>query len=213
MYSYHLQNNHSENSSPIEGAEDLGYNHSHGPGLFDDLAAEMAADTLEISSSSARRLYNSLAIGFHNDDDDDAIVSTLKEVNPLVNMPLARRAAKPNELVASKVSLDRSTGICPVTNAQQRLIILEPDQRKQLHDDLLKLSTEQSAKFAGRKASDSPERARELLQGFSDWMNRRKGDPFTAIVDGANVGKLNAPNSASTHYHMISQWLDMYLTK
>jgi len=93
-----------------------------------------------------------------------------------------------NELVASRVSLDRSTGICPVTNAQQRLIVLEPNQRTQLHDDLLKLSTEQYAKFAGRRSDDSPLRAKEQLQVFSDWLDQRQGEPFTAIVDGANVG-------------------------
>lgn len=151
----------------------------------------MAAEVLEISSSSARRLYNSLAVGFQSDclgNDDHSIVSTLKEAHPLMSMSLTRQLAGRNELVASRISLDRSTGLCPVTNAQQRLIILEPDQRTQLHNDLLKLSTEQFAKFAGRKADDSPTRAQEQLQLFSDWLDQRQGEPFTAIVDGANVG-------------------------
>ena len=73
--------------------------------------------------------------------------------------------------------------------AQQRLIILEENQRAQLHDDLLNLSTEQFAKFAGKKSHDSPNRAREQLQQFSGWLNKREGEPFTAILDGANIGK------------------------
>jgi hypothetical protein len=182
----------SHDSPPIDGATDLGYTHSRGPGLFDEIVTEMAAEVLEISSSSARRLYNSLAVGFQSDcldnNDGHSIVSTLKEAHPLMSMSLTRRLAEPNELVASRISLDRSTGLCPVTQAQQRLIILEPDQRTQLHNDLLKLSTEQSAKFAGRKADDSPTRAQEQLQLFSNWLDQRQGKTFTAIVDGANVG-------------------------
>lgn len=152
----------------------------------------MAADALEITSSSARRLYNSLAMGFQQSEktsDSDTIVSTLKEVHPLMSMPLTRESANANEVVASRVLLDRNAGICPVTKAQQRLIILEENQRAQLHDDLLNLSTEQFAKFAGKKSHDSPNRAREQLQQFSGWLNKREGEPFTAILDGANIGK------------------------
>jgi hypothetical protein len=157
----------------------------------------MAADALEISSSSARRLYNALAVGFqsdyspykeHKSEHENHVVSTLKEAHPLMSMSLTWQPAHSNELVASRVSLDRSNGICPVTNAQQRLIILEPNQRTRLHHDLLNLSTEQFAKFAGRRSDDSPFRAREQLQVFSDWLDQRQGEPFTAIVDGANVG-------------------------
>ncbi len=181
----------SDDSTPIEGAQDLGYNNSCGPQLFDEIATEMAGDVLEMSSGSARRMYNSLATGFQSDasDNDDPVISTLKEVHPLMSMPLTNQSAKHNEVVACRVSLDRSTGVCPVTNAQQRLMMLEPEQRKSLHDDLLSLSTEQFAKFAGRKQSESPDKAREELQKFSDWLDRREGEPFTAIVDGANVGK------------------------
>lgn len=148
----------------------------------------MAADALEISSSSARRLYNSMAVGFRSDGSNSELKNSLKEAHPLMSMSLTWQPAGSNELVASRVSLDRSTGICPVTNAQQRLIVLEPNQRTQLHDDLLKLSTEQFAKFAGRRSDDSPFRAKEQLQVFSDWLDQRQGEPFTTIVDGANVG-------------------------
>jgi len=204
-----------DNSPPIEGAQDLGYRHSHGPALFDELASEMAADALEISSSSAVRLYNALAIGFNNqsesnsDSDDTTAVSTLKEVHPLMSMPLTRQHANSNELVASRVSLDRSTGTCPVTDAQQRLIVLEPDQRKQLHSDLLDLSTEQFVKFAGKKAGDHDNRAREQLQVFSDWLDKREGEPFTAVVDGANIGYyMQSFDKGRFNYHQIKFLVD-----
>ena len=219
---YHRQQQqllqHSHDSPPIEGSKDLGYIHSHGPGLFDELATDMAADALEISSSSARRLYNALAVGFqsdnspykeHKSENGKYVVSTLKEVHPLMSMSLTWQPAHSNELVASRVTLDRSTGICPVTNAQQRLIILEPNQRTRLHHDLLNLSTEQFAKFAGRRSDDSPFRAREHLQVFSDWLDQRQGEPFTAIVDGANVGYyMQSFDRGRFNYHQIKFMVD-----
>lgn len=170
----------SENSPPIEGAKDIGYSHSHGPQLFDEIAYEMAEEALEISSASARQLSNALALGFKDfekesscdSSSDDSIVSTLKEVHPLMSMPITNELANDNEVVASRVSLDRSTGICPVTHAHQRLIVLEPDQRKQLHGDLLKLSIEQFASYVNRKKGEDPERARKELQAFSDWLGK-----------------------------------------
>lgn len=166
----------SDNSSPIEGAEDAGYKHSHGAKLFDELASEMAQDALEISSSSARRLSNALAVGFKDFEPEsdtsgkDMVVSTLKEVHPLMSMPLTSKSANENELVACRISLDRATGICPVTQAQQRLIVLEPDQRKQLHGNLLDVSIEQYANYQHKRAGDKPEMAKEQLQRFSDWL-------------------------------------------
>ena len=188
----------------------LGYKHSHGPGLFDELASEMADDALEISSSSAPRLYNSLAIGFQSESSSNGdVVSNLKEVHPLMSMQLSSAPAKNNEVVACRVSLDRSRGLCEVTNAQEGLMILEPDERVQLHDDLLNLSTEQFAKFAGKRADDSLNRAREQLQQFSNWLDKRVGDPFTAIIDGANVGYyMQSFDKGRFNYHQIKFMVD-----
>ena len=93
----------SDSSSPIEGAIDLGYIHSHGPGLFDEIAAKMAVDVLEISSASARRLSNSLASGFENDDGkDDAtsiiVSNNLQEVHPLKSCPSCANPPTPTNL-------------------------------------------------------------------------------------------------------------------
>ena len=101
----------------------------------------MAADALEITSSSVRRLSNALAVGFKGEADADG-AGTVVSVHPLMSMSLMRHPAANNEHVAGRVALDCATGICPVTEAQQRLIMLEPVQGKQLHDNLLDLSTE-----------------------------------------------------------------------
>lgn len=175
----------------------------------------MAGDALEITSASARRLCNTLAIGFKNapqtndEDQPDTLISNLKEAHPLASMPLTRQPAKANELVANRVLLDRSSGICPVTKSQQRLIVLEPDQRKQLHDDLLELSKVQLANFAGKKEGESTERAAEQLQIFSNWLNTREGEPFTAIVDGANIGYfMQSFDKGRFNYHQIKFMCD-----
>ena len=194
-----------DNSSPIEGALDLGLQHASGPELFDELLSEMADDVLEISSASASRLHNALAIGFKEQPKKN----NLKEMHPLASMPLSQNPADSNELVACKIALDRSNGICPVTNAQQRLIVLEPSQRRQLHDDLLKLSREQFAKYVGRRQDESVDRATEELQKFSDWLDERDGEPFTAIVDGANIAYyMQSFDKGRFNYHQIKFMVD-----
>jgi len=192
------------NAAPIEGALDLGLNYESGPELFDELVAEMADDVLEISSASASRLHNALAIGFKERPENN-----LKEMHPLASMPISRQPAESNEVVACRISLDRSSGICPVTQAQQRLIVLEPSQRRQLHDDLLTLSGEQFSKFAGKRDDEAPERATEELQKFSDWLNERDGEPFTAILDGANIGYyMQSFDKGRFNYHQIKFMVD-----
>jgi hypothetical protein len=183
----------------------LGLQHASGPELFDELVSEMADDVLEISSASASRLHNALAIGFKEQPKKN----NLKEMHPLASMPLSQNPADSNELVACKIALDRSNGICPVTNAQQRLIVLEPSQRRQLHDDLLKLSREQFAKYVRRRQDESVDRATEELQKFSDWLDERDGEPFTAIVDGANIAYyMQSFDKGRFNYHQIKFMVD-----
>jgi hypothetical protein len=178
----------------------------------------MATDALEISSSSARRLSNALAVGFKNASQPgadgvnfDNVVSNLKEAHPLAPMPITRQPAAANDLVACRVRLDRSTGVCEVTGSQQRLILLEPDQRKQLHDDLIELSqtqylnyTQGMAAYDRHAANDPKDKAAEQMQIFSNWLNTREGEPFTAIVDGANVGYyMQTFDKGRFNYHQI----------
>ena len=223
-----------EDSDPIEGATTrLGFANACGPGLFDEVCGEMAADCLEITSASARRLSNAFAGGFagyrprgggdgegseDGEDSDEpsrtAVVSRIEEANPLKDMPLSRRNAPPNEVVACRVNLDRSTGVCPVTSAVQRLILLGPDERSRLHDDLLDLSAVQYTAFTrdGRKQrgrreeeEDRGQYAKDELTSFSDWLAQRTGRPFTAIIDGANVGYyMQSFDKGRFNYHQIN---------
>ena len=183
----------------------------------------MAENILEISSASARKLSNALAAGFKEaphpnseGDNSDIIVSNLKETHPLAPMLVTKNKGLANELVACKVLLKRLTGTCEVTGAQQQLILLEPSQRKQFLDDLIELSKTQYTNYTRNIGSrdkhavnDSEEKAAEQLQKFSDWLNTREGEPFTAIVDGANVGYyMQNFAKGGFNYHQIKFMVD-----
>ena len=191
-------------ASPIKGTSELGLVHGSGPELFNELVSEMADDVLEISSASANRLQNALATGFKDQPGHN-----LKEIHSLASIPISHQPAEPDEVVACRIVLDRSSGICPVTDAQQRLLVLEQSQRRQLHDDLLALSREQFSKFAGKRDDENPERAAEELQKFSDWLDDREGEPFTAILDGANIGYyMQSFDKGRFNYHQIKFMVD-----
>ena len=108
LHQYLVDNNSStfhfsDALSSIEGAIDLGYSHYYGSDLFDKIAAKMAADVLAISSASARRLSNSLASGFKNDnvkDDATSIIvsNNLQEVHPLKSCPSCANPPTPTNL-------------------------------------------------------------------------------------------------------------------
>mmetsp|Transcript_6199 Transcript_6199/g.11077 ORF Transcript_6199/g.11077 Transcript_6199/m.11077 type:complete len:571 (+) Transcript_6199:132-1844(+) len=157
---------------PIEGAVDIGYTHACGPKLFDEIASDMAAEALEITPECATQLQKALlsSASAHSTIAATSISSMEKQLPP-TQIP-----AKHNELVASRVDLDPSTWICPVTETQQHLVSLDPIKKKQLHDDLLELVKDHMSSKAANKLKD-----------FSDWLESRKGQPFSAIVGKGNT--------------------------
>lgn len=112
--------------------KESGYPVGAGPALFDALVDDLASEYVEISSSSARLLYNGLATGFKNHD--------LKSVHMLESLKLNSELCGKDELVASRTVLDESTGLCPRTGAQLRLINLDEDQKHQMESGLFHLA-------------------------------------------------------------------------
>lgn len=195
-----------KNSNPIDGAIDLGYSVSCGPKLFDEIVQEMAEDVLEVSSASARRLYNALAIGFK----DEHMARNLKEMHSLAGMAHLNKSASANELVASRVTVDEKTAICPRTGATLRLIMLEQDEKSKLKLSLQELASIELVKFSKGKADSK--RAVEELDHFADWLDTQTGKPFTAIVDGANVAYyMQNFDSGKFNYHQIQFVVDALL--
>jgi hypothetical protein len=150
------------NSEPINGIKELGYSVDCGPELFDLLASEMADLAVEIPPASAKRLYNAFQSGFEGYGPGFELqrLHILQSLNPCNDM------AAPETLVASRVSLDKTTGKCPRTGAQLRLINLDAEQKQQLQNGLVHLSAtayEERHQAKNSKAEDS-------LRRFGEWL-------------------------------------------
>ena len=163
----------------IDGANQLGF--SSGPQLFDELATLMSEDLLELSNAAAATIYAAFVAGFPSDEcppEDLAPCQSLRR-GPLVG----------------RVSIDPSSGTCPLTDVKLRLISLNEDQRDHVKQTLFDMSVTQHEEFTeklrtkGEKTGGRGDsaRAREKLQEFVEWLENRDGPPFTAIVDGPNV--------------------------
>lgn len=159
----------------IEGAIELGYSAAHGPKLFDDLVAELSHEFAEISSASARRLYNALKKGFKEEN--------LVEMHLLQSFEVCNDRAEPRSIVASRVTVDKMSGVCPRTGVQLRLINLDTEQKEQLKRGLLHLSSVAYEERIGKKEIA----AEEGLLSFEKWLQNREGKPFTAVIDGPNI--------------------------
>lgn len=144
---------------PIEGAAELGYAPS-GPRLFDDLVGEMSEEIIEISLTYARRLYNALAKGLPKD-------SGLKPLGALESLKLNNSGAISSSPVsASRVIVDRQTGICPFTGTKLHLKHLTEAQKEYLKQGCRDLALEQQRKRLTR----SNEMADDDLNEFLYWL-------------------------------------------
>ncbi len=158
-----------EDAEPIENAAELGYSEPCGLALFDELVTEMAEDVLEITSASARKMYNALAVGFK----DQHAGRNLQEMHSLAGMRVFNDPSEVDEVVASRISVDHETGMCPRTKAKLRLVMLDDGQRKQLRQSLSQLAASETAKFAKgnkRKQQEDAQRAIEEMTRFADWL-------------------------------------------
>lgn len=155
---------HSNDSSPIEGAEELGYS-SHGPTLFDQIAQDMADDVLEITSSSARRLFGAFESALREQDCHREFV----EMHPLAPLSIESEPAGHDELIISRTVVADNTGICPRSGAKLRLFKLDNDQREQTRNSLLNLAESAYNAWTGKDGKDDG-RALASLTEFSNWL-------------------------------------------
>lgn len=180
-------------SEPIEDFVDLGYLEGKGASLFDAIVTEMAQDVLEITSASAKDIRNAMVVGFAS---LSCCVRTLQEVPYDCDLAPLNEAAVEDELVANRVRMGTNSTVCPRTNATLRLILLDDVQRQHMHDALLRMADSQFDAYETKlqtkgnkpsKLSLEENYAGKHLEGFAEWLNEREGEPFTAIIDGANV--------------------------
>jgi hypothetical protein len=173
----------SNDSVPIEGAEELGYS-SCGPKLFDELVQGMAEDVLEITSASARRLYSA----FENALREQNTGKEVPDMHPLAPLPIENDHAADNELIVSRTLVANDTGVCPRSRAKLRLINLEPEERTETFRTLLKLAETAYREWNEKWGRETNDRALVALGEFATWLDTREGEPFTTFIDGPNVG-------------------------
>jgi hypothetical protein len=166
-------------AAPIASAFELGYKNAAGPKLFDELVQEMATAIFEIPESATKRLYNALAVGVPN--------AGLSE-DGLSSLNLAQDIASDDELFASRVYINPSTGLCPRSGVKLRLIHLQDKEKKALVEKVMKLAVSVQGRFEDAGKLSSRRRSDEHLLNFYAWLDQRQGRPFTIFVDGANVG-------------------------
>ena len=169
----------------IASGEELGYHPAMGAQLFGTLVSEMAEDVLEITSSCASRLRTAFCKGFGNESADEISCE---------DVPITNEPASYETLVVDRVFVDCETAKCSRTEAALRLIALDIDQRSQLHDTLVEMAESQyeeyNEKLKQRKQNVEKKDAgyaADCIREFAEWIDGREGEPFTAIVDGANV--------------------------
>lgn len=110
------------------------------------------------------------------DNDVEEEDFLLKALPSLADMPVNNILAEKHELVVSRIDINSSTATCPRTKARLRLIMLEEDQRKEFHDALVRLSTQQFQTFIKSNNAFDPslnegdQYAKEQLTKFADWL-------------------------------------------
>ena len=195
-----------QDSEAIHGAGELfGCASGCGAPLFNAIAADMADDVLEISIDSAKEIRNAFVEGFASTEYG----RNLCPVPFDCDMSSLSDLAAEDELVANRITIDSNSTICSRTQAKLRLILLEESQKQHVHDTLLEMADTQFEAHESKlqkkgnkpsKASTEENYAGKQIEGFANWLNDREGDPFTAIVDGANVAYYGL---GCINYHQI----------
>ncbi len=168
--SYILFVSSSPSAAPIEGAVDCGYDPGYGPRLFDQLANEMAERLVEISSVSARRLYNALEFGFRG----TSLAKKTERLPPLSPIQSIYSPALPGELIVNRVNVNRQTGACPRSGVTLRLLEFMTGQKEEFRTRLYKLGQENNETF--QKLKHKSDNARIItnrqnpMKTFVNWL-------------------------------------------
>jgi hypothetical protein len=141
-------------ASPIEGAVAAGFSVDHGPKLFDEVAAEMAEDLMELTEAAALTISQSFEVGFSKSDEMESI-------------PILNDKFSPISAMVGRVTINGTTAICPASGSKLRLFALGEDQRKHVHDTLLEMAGIQHQKFAQWK-HDNPKYKNKQKQNSTD---------------------------------------------
>jgi pentatricopeptide repeat protein len=127
-------------ASPIQGAVAAGFSVDHGPKLFDEIAAEMAEDLMELTEAAALTIAQSFEVAFSKSKSGEQMESIIPILHDDNFSPLSA--------MVGRVTINGTTAICPASGARLRLFALDEKQRKHVHDTLLEMAGIQHQKFA-----------------------------------------------------------------
>ena len=155
-------------ASPIEGYRTAGFEASHGPHLFDELAVMMGEDILELTEEAARRIFEDFVAGFGGCEDatHDACTGPI----PF----LSDDTSSASGLRIGRVEITRTTGLCPATGAKLQLLRLDESQRQHVQGQLLEMARLSYQEFTKNRAqvdeNESQDYGFEQLSKFSNWL-------------------------------------------
>ena len=149
--------------SVVEGAEKVGFKSAGGPELFDEIAAEMAEDLLEISEATAKSLMIAFQDGFKETD---------VSFDGSGDIPLIPKEMDDSALAMGRVQIDDKTALCPASGAKLRLFALAEEQRQHVHDTLLEMARIRYQEFTKKKKNkeEGEDYGFEELSNFSSWL-------------------------------------------
>lgn len=189
-----------KDAKPIEGAMEYGFTVASGPRLFDEIASEMAEEMLELTEYAAKILFDSFRLGY-TDDPDGIVLETDEAISQCIELD--------ERLLVGRVRVNDTTAVCPESGAQLRLFTLTDNQRRHVHDQLLEMAGSQHEEFGetlkkrGKIRETDPRDgnyAINELSKFSEWLGTRDSEPYTAFVDGPNVGYFG---HGDVHYSQV----------
>lgn len=155
-----------EDSSTVEGFDQCGFTSSHGAGLFDEIATEMASDILELTESASKQIMDAFLVGFTGKTDEEPTIGDSE-------IPRVSGTSDMDGLHIGRVHIDQATGLCPASGAKLRLFGLDEDQRQHVHDTLLemaRLSYQEFTKNRERGGEEDQDFGFQQLSRFSEWL-------------------------------------------
>ena len=152
-------------AKPIAGLSELGLKPC-GPALLDEIFNVMVEDLIEITEEAALDLYRDFMEGFSENKHQQQGIAEIPRCN-----------GSDPQIFVGRVTIDQSTAMCPVSGANLRLFTLDSDQRKHVHDTLLKMASTQHEEFHATRAKIKKKNvkansdfAEAELRKFSDWL-------------------------------------------
>ena len=144
--------------------------------VLNEILFSISMKVSKVDSDFAMRLYNILQIKsnsqLRSSINEPEKSSDLTEIKSTEQIPLLSQHEDPNTILAGRVMLDTSTGMCSTTNINLELLRLNEAERNDLYNEILRLSGDLYEQSPEYKRPDNAERASNELKKFVDWLHQ-----------------------------------------